>query len=192
MSLRNSLLGLLSYGPMTGYDLKTIFETSVNHFWEASASQIYRDLSELERHGFVTAHIEPQEGRPDKKVYTITETGKQAFVEWLNDFPLRLNPSIRMDFLVRVFFGSKIPPTDLKYQFQKFIKENEADLKHIDSHKDNAFKNHDSPDEDQFFWGLTVKLGYLSAKISIEWAEECIKELDAYLEAKANISINNK
>lgn len=64
MSLPHAILGLLTYQPMTGYDLKQVFDTSINHFWSAHQSQIYRELAALESKGQVTSQIEPQEGTP--------------------------------------------------------------------------------------------------------------------------------
>ena len=62
MSLPYAILGLLEYKPMTGYDLKKIFEESVVNFWAASQSQIYRELDLLEVKGYLKSVIEPQSG----------------------------------------------------------------------------------------------------------------------------------
>lgn len=195
MSLKYALLGLINYQPMTGYDLKNIFDSSVNYFWTASTSQIYRDLAELERNGFVTFHIEPQKGRPDKKIYAITETGKSAFTEWLNQFPLNPIVPIRSDFLVRVFFGSHIRPEELKFQFQKFIKVKREELvlmeQALRAHKNCPSGNAEKESiehPDHFFWHLTAKMGYLSAKAELEWAQMCLEEYENYLKTQANSS----
>jgi len=68
MSLGNALLGLLSYGPMTGYDLKKLLDYPMGFFWLAQMSQIYRELNKLEEKGLVKSEIKPQEKRPDRKV----------------------------------------------------------------------------------------------------------------------------
>jgi len=47
MSLEYAILGFLNYHPYTGYDLKKIFDNSVQHFWVADQSQIYRTLIHL-------------------------------------------------------------------------------------------------------------------------------------------------
>lgn len=181
MSLKHALLGLLNYGPMTGYDLKSIFDKSIVHFWSASTSQIYRDLGVLEEEGLVTSRIEPQEGRPDKKIYMISETGREAFVTWLNRFPPILESPSRHDFLLRVFFGSHIPMEDLRFQFQRFVKEAQEMLRNLNG---IAMKTEGVPpdllEREKFFWGLTIKMGFISLEAAIGWAQECIKEIDAY------------
>ena len=45
MSLDHAILGFLNYKPLSGYDLKKVFDSSVRHFWYADQSQIYRTLS---------------------------------------------------------------------------------------------------------------------------------------------------
>ncbi|MCE1255059.1 MAG: PadR family transcriptional regulator, partial [Anaerolineae bacterium] len=47
MSLEYAILGFLQYQPLSGYDLKKIFDQTVSHFWPATQSQIYRTLDRL-------------------------------------------------------------------------------------------------------------------------------------------------
>ena len=95
MSLGNALLGLINYRPMTGYDLKRIFDDTVGFFWFAQMSQIYRELNKLEEEGLVKSTIEAQEKRPDRKVYQLTKKGKKVFLNWMNKFPNRLSEPCR-------------------------------------------------------------------------------------------------
>ena len=54
--LKQGILGLLNYGDMSGYEIKTIFQQSLNYFWTAQTSQIYRELQSLERRlGYLNA-----------------------------------------------------------------------------------------------------------------------------------------
>ena len=72
MSLEHAILGFLNYGPYSGYDLKKIFDISVQHFWPADQSQIYRTLSRLEDREWVDMDVIEQDDRPDRKEYRIT------------------------------------------------------------------------------------------------------------------------
>ena len=103
MSLQYGILGLLNYAPMTGYNLKKLFDESVNNIWEASLSQIYRELGTLEKNGLVTSQIEQQDDRPDKKIYSISEEGKIAFSEWLVNFSDKFISPKRDEFMLRIF-----------------------------------------------------------------------------------------
>ena len=74
MSLKHAILGFLQYGPSTGYELKKVFDNSVQHFWPADQSQIYRTLVWLEEQGWVSMELIPQDDHPDRKVYSISVT----------------------------------------------------------------------------------------------------------------------
>jgi DNA-binding PadR family transcriptional regulator len=183
MSLRYGILGLLTYGPMTGYHLKKVFDGSINHMWSASLSQIYRDLGSLEQKGYISSAIEHQEDRPDKKVYTITEEGKTAFHEWLADFPEKLAPAKRDDFMLRVFFGSQLEKTDLLHQFKRFIAQKQKALKMLDSIK-NEFSRKGMEavsEDDKLYWYFTIRRAVLTLEALVAWAEECVQELEKRL-----------
>ncbi|MFZ0076848.1 MAG: PadR family transcriptional regulator, partial [Exiguobacterium undae] len=83
MALRFALLGLLTQGEATGYDLSTTFKKQMTHFWTAHHTQIYRELLKMEDDQLVTSVYIVQEDLPDKKVYSITEQGQTALVAWL-------------------------------------------------------------------------------------------------------------
>ena len=51
--LKHGILGLLNYGDMTGYEIREIFNKSLNFFWQAQSSQIYRELRTLEKNGWI-------------------------------------------------------------------------------------------------------------------------------------------
>jgi len=102
VSLKHAILGFLEFGPKTGYDLKKTFDRSVAGFWPAQHSQIYSTLARLEQDGFVTMRVVPQTGKPDRKVYTITEKGRGEMHEWrLGSIPT-VYP--RSTFQVQLFF----------------------------------------------------------------------------------------
>jgi PadR family transcriptional regulator, regulatory protein AphA len=186
MSLQFGILGLLNYAPMTGYNLKKVFDKSVNNIWSASLSQIYRELGTLEKNGFVSSHIEQQDDRPDKKIYCISEEGKKAFQEWLMDFPDTFISPKRDEFMLRIFFGSKLGKDEIKKQLKRFIENRENAIKTIDEDKKTIpelakalFKEQtDLPDEEALCLRFVVKRAQMTNHLLIQWAEECIKELE--------------
>src|ERR1700716_3372484 len=71
-----SLLGFLWAGEMTGWDIAEAVEQSIGNFWNVTRSQVYRELRTLEAAGMIKGgSIGPRDRRP----YTITEAGRQAF-----------------------------------------------------------------------------------------------------------------
>jgi PadR family transcriptional regulator AphA len=103
MSLEYAILGFLEVGPKTGYDLKQRFDRSVSGFWSADQSRIYRTLNKLRERGWVTQEIVAQEDRPDRKPYSITGVGRDAFYRWMQD--CQPGPLARNAFLVQLFFA---------------------------------------------------------------------------------------
>ena len=112
MSLKFAILGILNVFPMTGYDLKhQAFDATVRHFWPADQSQIYRTLNKLAKDGLVTVTVEAQDERPDRKIYAITASGKNALTDWLKSETAV--PTLRDPLLVQLFFGQELPNADL-------------------------------------------------------------------------------
>lgn len=83
MALAYAILTLLVDRPHTGYDMTKKFDGSVGFFWKSTHQQIYRELAKLEDQAWVSAEIIPQANRPDKKLYSLTDLGKQQLLDWL-------------------------------------------------------------------------------------------------------------
>ena len=90
MSLPHVILTVLSTRDATGYDITKEFSASIGYFWKASHEQVYRELNKMAEKELVTCVLEPQEGKPDRKVYSITDAGRSALGEWF-DQPTELN-----------------------------------------------------------------------------------------------------
>lgn len=79
--LSYGLLSLLSIKSSTGYDLTL----SINKFWRSTHSAIYPLLSELEEEEYVESILIQQKGKPDKKMYSLTENGIKVLHKWFTD-----------------------------------------------------------------------------------------------------------
>lgn len=103
MDVKTVCLGMLCDGPASGYDLKKQFESSFAHFFAAGYGSIYPALSALANGGLVDCEEIPQEGKPDRKVYRITEDGREALLDALAD----PSPShkVRSEFLAMMCFA---------------------------------------------------------------------------------------
>lgn len=111
MALNHAILSLLIDNPHSGYDLAKEFSESVNFFWKATHQQIYRELAKLEAQDLVSAVTIEQEGRPDKKLYSITDAGKTFLAEWLLK-PCDVMP-IKEDLLVKLWASNLISVPNL-------------------------------------------------------------------------------
>jgi DNA-binding PadR family transcriptional regulator len=102
MDVKTILLGSLFDKSLSGYDLKKIFSLSFAFFSGLSYGSIYPALKKLEQKGLITMKLEIQENAPNRKVYTITEAGKQAFLDSLKS-PFGLE-RYKDALLMRMFF----------------------------------------------------------------------------------------
>jgi DNA-binding PadR family transcriptional regulator len=110
MDVKSIILGFLMYGSMTGYELKKFFTLSFSFFSGLSYGSIYPALKGMEKEGFISMQMEMQDGAPNRKVYTITEAGKRAFIGVLQS-PIAFERQ-RSAFLTRLFFFAHLPPEE--------------------------------------------------------------------------------
>lgn len=101
-TLRYIILGLLGAHSMSGYDIKRAFDRSLATYWNAGNSQIYTTLKALAARGLVSSELFVQEGRPNRRVYTLTAAGRVELDAWLGeDVPARFTKD---EFLTKLFF----------------------------------------------------------------------------------------
>jgi PadR family transcriptional regulator AphA len=105
------LLGLLTRKPMHGYELHQFFTppSPLGHIWYLGISRLYKLLQNLEEQGYLEVEVETQETRPDKKVYHVTVSGREAFLDWLQT-PVKGMRSIRVEFLGKLFLAQTLDP----------------------------------------------------------------------------------
>ncbi|WP_229076770.1 PadR family transcriptional regulator [Actinoplanes sp. DH11] len=85
MALEHAILVSLLEQPGSGYELARRFERSIGRFWTATHQQIYRVLKRMETGGWVLAEEIGQDGRPDKRAYSVTAAGRDALTGWLRE-----------------------------------------------------------------------------------------------------------
>jgi PadR family transcriptional regulator AphA len=105
VSLKHAVLGLLSCGPASGYDLLQTFRESLANVWPATQSQLYGELGKLADAGLVTVAAEGPRGR---KEYAITSEGTAELRHWLGE--VEPAPTRRSEMLLRVFFLGMLTP----------------------------------------------------------------------------------
>ena len=100
MALEHALLVALEEKPGAGLDLTRRFEKSFGFFWHATHQQIYRVLGRMVVDGLLEVEVVAQAGRPDKKVYRVTDTGRDFLADWLAT-PTPMEP-LRSDLAVKM------------------------------------------------------------------------------------------
>lgn len=175
MSLSYVILGILSYEPMSGYALRSFMEKNTKSFWTAPLSQIYKELGTLERKEWVTSRMEHQEVRPDKKIYEITDIGRDELLNWLTDHPKSFEVPVRDEMSAKVFLGAKVNSDEMIFQLKLFIREKQKTLQELSdiSESFHGFVGH----KDNLHWGMALRKRLLVTASEIDWAKECITEL---------------
>jgi DNA-binding PadR family transcriptional regulator len=100
------LLGLLSQQPGHGYDLHKRIQNSpgLSAVWTVKPGRIYALLDRLEKSGLITATQVESRHAPSRKVYQLTEAGRQDFLVWIRQ-PVRNGRSMRLMFPARLHFA---------------------------------------------------------------------------------------
>jgi len=119
MNIQNTILGLLLKEPQTGYELKQLFDSSLAFFSGASFGSIYPALKRCEKEGLVNMEMELQDGKPNRKVYYITEAGKDIFLKGMQE-ELTISP-YRNEFLTRLFFFADITAKERTHLIESYL-----------------------------------------------------------------------
>jgi DNA-binding PadR family transcriptional regulator len=121
MDVKTVCLGMLTDGEASGYDLKKEFESSFGHFFAAGYGSIYPALNALANDGLVECRCIPQDGKPDRKVYKITASGREHLLEALgNPCP---SHKVRSEFLATMCFAHLMTREQVETVLDNRVKE---------------------------------------------------------------------
>jgi DNA-binding PadR family transcriptional regulator len=184
MQLEYVILGVLCLGRVTGYDLRRWMEGPGRFLgYGVQLPQIYRTLGRMVERGWVSFDVDPREGRPDAKVYRITEEGREALLTWARS---PYTPSTRPmdpDFTLRFVFAGQL---DREIAIDVVRTELEYRLKHVS--EDGSLQIPDAYDpqipELDPVWAREVQLlahehGFASTAGYIAWLKLTLKRLEA-------------
>lgn len=168
-TLAYGLLGILANEPLSGYDLML----KMNLFWHTRHSHIYPLLAKLEKEGCVEFTLVEQSGKPDKKVYTLTQKGTEVVKEWLlqnTDAPINKDEMLLKAYCIHVLdedSAKKLIKSREEMYYNKFLayEKKIADFK--EQHGEELKKTA-SP-----YFGRFVILNKVlaDAKLGMEWCK---------------------
>lgn len=177
-TLKYAILGLINRTPMTGYDITREFNSNqLANFWYAKHSQVYPELSRLTEEGLITCEIVIQGEKLEKKLYSITEQGREELKLWLlKDEPLEATP--KDVFRLRMYFSDTMTLDEQKKHLQAQLK------KHMDKKKylsDIMEENHhnEAPAVGTAEYGdfMVLEGAILREASYIQWIENCLGRL---------------
>ena len=170
MSLKFAVLAALHEQPATGYDLTRNFRTRMANVWNASHQQIYRELAKMTEEGLLQVEDVPQDGRPDRKLYRLSQAGISALAAWLAEPQGR--PPTRDPLLVKLFGGDLVDPATLRAEVEQYCRYWQEEL---DRYRDIEAEYFSQPEQVPFRYRLqylTLRKGILSMEVNLAWADE--------------------
>ncbi|HWQ47323.1 MAG TPA: helix-turn-helix transcriptional regulator [Longilinea sp.] len=121
MDIRFTILGLLNWQSLSGYDLKRIIADSDLFYWSGNNNQIYNVLVDLHKQGYVSQVIQYQESLPAKKIYSITPAGQAELRAWLRSDPEL--PEFRNNFLIQLAWMDELSGDELDACLARYAQE---------------------------------------------------------------------
>ena len=153
MNVKTLCLSILYEGEATGYEIRRLcVEGECSYFIEASFGSIYPALAKLEDERLVTSRIEQQDGKPAKKIYSITEAGRKAFAGQLAE-PLG-EDMFRSPFLLFARYAHILPQDLVQQRAQEFLDRTIEKRRHLEE----AMEEHGSHAADSWVinYGLAI------------------------------------
>jgi PadR family transcriptional regulator AphA len=164
-----AILGLLSFGEKSGYELFRFAERSVGFIWAPAKSQIYKVLPRLAAAGLARVRPVAQDKRPDKQLYRLTAAGRRALRQWLTSVEVGGDPDV---YLLKIFFGRQAPAAALAAQvaaYREVLARTLAQYEELDRRLPRNEENR-LPRE-------VLALGLVRARATLDWADSLLREL---------------
>lgn len=172
-SLKYALLGMLNQQDMTGYELTKLFEGALSEFWSIKQSQIYPELKRLTEENKVTYRVEITGQVLEKKLYSITEQGRQDFMEWLvRSAPLP--PTPKEDFRLQVFFSHQLTSAQRQTLLKNQLAQHQARLEHLQQNR-RDFGPQPAPDTAAMSDYMVLVGAIMREETTCRWLERCLE-----------------
>ncbi len=180
MNIHHAILGLLSFEPLTGYDIKKIMQGSPLFHWSGNNSQIYRALSALQGDGLIVGEVLHGDASPTKKRYALTETGRKELQDLSRAFPEP--PEIKKPILAQLLFGRDLSRQEIQTILDQYERQIRGAL--LMMGQGEAFFQSGTP--------FQLAVGEVSAQnlrafyeSELKWIETISKEALPFAEARA-------
>jgi len=174
---RYAILGVLCMKPCSGYDIKKFCDKTISHFWNENFGHIYPVLKQMLEENLV--NLKEQEADERRKIYHITDMGRQAFYDWLVQ-PSELQPP-RSELLLKLSFGNYMSKEHAFEMIHEVKQRNSKNLiqyremetsylKDVSAQKDSAYP----------YWLASLRMGIINAEATLRWCDETIELLEHF------------
>lgn len=171
MSVKHALLALLYQNPAHGYELGKQLNTVISAEWDVKQGQIASTLARLKDADLVDYDVEATDDAPDRKVYFITDEGKQELEDWY------LTPEVR-DYrlgdafyikLVLSLIGGPVPPEQVLAMQRRELYQQLHEVTEMRLHADART---------QLPWILLLESAIMHLEADLRWIEMCDVRLE--------------
>jgi DNA-binding PadR family transcriptional regulator len=162
------ILGMLGWRPMSGYEIKSIVDTSTRLFWAASYGQIYPELRRLEEEGLIEGKPDPTGGR-QRNVYAISDAGRRELNAWLAADPEIFE--MRDEGLLKLFFAGAGDGDSAAGTLAAMRRRSLGKLAEL-----RAIEEQAGPEG---YAGMVLRYGIEMCEWQADWCERMIAELES-------------
>ena len=184
MSLPYAILAALFNEACSGYDIVKRFNKSVECFWSASHQQIYKALAKLEEDEQISSEKIEQENRPNKKLYTVTDSGRQHLQQWIGEAEAEMTP-LKSELLVKLSVGHAVPTETLLAMLNTYYQQHKDRLKDYQTVARQYEQMPQMSRESQFQY-LALRAGIRQQLAWLTWCEEVLSFLGHPVEQSGN------
>ena len=169
-----AILGFLTHGPMSGYDIKKLVAESTENFWSESFGQLYPALRRLTEAGLIDKDEVPSEGGRPRHVYSINDRGREALAAWLRE--PTAPPPVRIELLLKLYFGARSDRATNRQQILAYREQMVRDLERYRSISERLHRE-SADDIDLPYWLMTLRFGERDRTAHIAWCDETLAVL---------------
>jgi DNA-binding PadR family transcriptional regulator len=165
--LQQVALGLLVSEPKHGYELYQDFVEAFGPIWRAGRSKFYGVLAALYEAGYLQCSTELQEDRPPRKVYQITDAGRNTFMNWLYQ-PVTPMRAVRVELIAKLRFIDLMGLPDAERLIDAQLEVCQSTLDDWNRQTSESQAGHGDP-----FFELVYDFRRMQAELIIEWLNHC-------------------
>ena len=170
MDLQYAILGLLSWKPLSGYDLKRIISDSEVFYWSGNNNQIYKGLIALEKDRLVTHRVQVQESLPAKKIYSITGRGLDALRSRLLSEPEL--PEVRKGFLIQLAWSETLSDEEVLGLLERYEEEIDGQLRMRLAQADQPGSRPGRSPREEYLWERIHANLIAAYRAELDWARQ--------------------
>lgn len=176
-TLKYAILGLINREPMTGYDISKEFNSNdLANFWYANHSQVYPELSKLIDEGSISFEVVILGEKLEKKLYTITDKGRQELMKWLvKDEPLEASP--KDIFRLRAYFSDFLDLKELGDLVMQQKKKHQQKLQSLQEIMEGTYPTPPSVKTRDFGDFIVLEGAIMREKYYIDWLDDYLTHI---------------